>query len=246
VGRRRIGHVSSRSLGPLLVIALIACTPKEPARTPIATRPIVDPNAVELPPPSKNPPEPYPEPPDAPDPVDDGPKPTEHVEVDALLAAIEGADTIDIHDAWGGLGTPYDLVLHLERHGDDVTYRGEMGRLGRPRIIKKNGTTPVATIASFLRRLSKKRVDRRQDYRTGPAWTDDNPTIRIALSGGSLRAPLRLSVDDNRRHWQANGFFVTPDVAREDQLHVHLNQSYVRMLTIIGVYEWLDEVSRTR
>ena len=213
--------------------------------------PIVDPQAVELGPPSAARPEAYPEPPDALDPVDDGPKPQEHIDVDRLLAAIEDADIIDIDDSWGGLGTPYHLVLHLERHGDEVTYRAEMGRLGRAPVVRRNGTTPVATTAAFVKRLSKKRIDRRQDYATGARWTDDNPTIRVMMTGPTLPKPLRLSIDDNRRHWKANGFFVTPDVAtsvgaREEQLHVHLTQSYVRMLTILGVYEWLDEVSKSR
>lgn len=212
------------------------------------TTPVVDPD-VEPDPPPEGPREPPPEPPDAPDPIDVRSKRPEHAKVDRLLSAVEGADHIDIADEWGGLGTPYRLELQLERHGDDVSYRAEMGRLGRAPVVRKSGTTPFATIASFLKRLSKKRVDPKQDYRTGPAWTDDMPTIRVTLRGPKLAAPLRLSVDDNRRHWQANGFFMTPDGPGDDRqlhLHAHVNQSYVRMLAILGAYEWLDEVSKSR
>jgi hypothetical protein len=235
---------------------LVSCASSAPMRAPTATTPIVDPAAPELGPPATGRPEAYPEPPDDPPPAADGERPRAHAAVDALLAAIEGAVAIDIVDEWGGLGTPYRLVMHLERRADAMQYRAEMGRLGRPPVVRKSGVVPFAIIEPFLHRLSQRRVDRYQDYATGPITTDDNPTIFVTVTGPSLDAPLRLSLDDNQRHWRANGLFVSPDPphagdppddrTKRRARHAHVNQSYVRMLTVLGAYEWLDEVSKSR
>jgi hypothetical protein len=211
------------------------------------------------------------EPPDDPTPPDDKPKPAAHKKVDALLVAIEKADALDIVDQWEGMTGSHRLHLRLDRKGEEVAYRADVtGMMGTTK--KKTGTTPFANVRPFLHRLSRKRVDRKQDYRVGPTHTDDYPHIEVVVTGKSLGAPLKLLVEDNQRHWRANGLFIAPDpppepveatvitigpvgsgesrtekqMIQSDDKHERINVSFNRMLGLIGAYEWLDEVSKSR
>ncbi|MBX3192997.1 MAG: hypothetical protein KF819_38790 [Labilithrix sp.] len=67
------------------------------------------------------------EPPDVPVPSRRGPRPPAHAKVDALLAAIEGADTIEIKDEWEGRSGSFDTFVRLERKGDELAYRAKVG-----------------------------------------------------------------------------------------------------------------------
>ncbi len=236
------------------------------------------------------------EPLDDPAAPDDGPKPTAHAKIDALLAAVEKADTIEIMDEWNGLGATYGNFVRLDRTGDELSYRAKIGEFGsvgervadptEPRgeqsrrclcpiekhckcerdYVRKSGKIPFATIQAFLRRLSRKRVDRNQKHPTGAEHTDDYPRVHLVLTGPTLGAPLHLSVRDNRRHWRANGLFITPDPppapqesvaiiigpvgtpSRQEKLtivrtdkHERLNGSFQRMLALLGAREWQEE-----
>jgi len=256
-----------RAILPAIALAAACAEPKHPP--PVMTAPIASTSAPspppspapdlawgppENPPPSKEEKKIPDEPPDVPVPAEQGSKPAAHAKVDALLAAVESAEVIEIEKSWSGMRGEYQLVVRLVRKGDDVSYKANVAT---SKGAEKTGTTPFSTVKPFLHRLSRKRIDRKQDYAAGPRHTDDYPSVHVTIRGKALAAPLRLSVDDNQWHWRANGLYLAPDppgppyeetvitiapgptrsekrMTTPTDVHWYVNASFNRLLALLG------------
>jgi hypothetical protein len=115
-------------------------------------------------------------------------------------------------------------------------------------LSRKKGTTPAATVESFLNEVARHTIDPSPPP-IGRSWTDDYPKGHVVVWVTGASAPIHLSFLDQQRQWRANGRVLSPDPAKPDTFrtqHDAINGAYRAMLTTLGQSKWVDEIHKAK
>lgn len=143
-------------------------------------------------------------------------------ELDVVLAHAASASAIDVTDRWHGGGPTRTIKFRIERQA-----KGFVVQDAKKRVVRREA------VEAFLKAVARK-IDDDQSHHRGNLKPDDYPEIRVVLTIPD-RGEVTLAVDDDQRHWTANGFFLEPDatsaggdvIARD--FHKKINAAYVQL-----------------
>jgi hypothetical protein len=148
-------------------------------------------------------------------------------ELDAALVHVPSATAIDVIDRHrgGSETTLRTIAFRIDRQGQDFVAK----HAGKKRNVRRE------VVEAFLKSVARK-IDDVQSHHRGNLHPDDYPDIRVTLAIPG-RGEIRLTIEDDQRHWMANGFFLEGDGASDGSgdvlgkaFHPRINAAYAALL----------------